>query len=149
MLLNAEKHYRKLRTGEANYSPEVSRASETWCMWRIMLKGSKGETKHKLDLVIISEKTGSDIGDHIDVCTVKMKINHIRKEHLRTRTKQEAYRKKHLKSVNRLKLWHKEKTKRQHKKCSRICEHFRMSATETVEYRDRGDLTQASAKDKA
>ena len=45
-------------------------------MWRIELKVAKGETKCKRDLVIISEKTGVDVGDLKDVCTVKVKTDH-------------------------------------------------------------------------
>ena len=77
----------------------------------IPLKVEKGETKCERDLVIISEKARVDAGDLNDICTVKVKIEHSRKEYLWLRMKQEAYRKRYLKNTNRLKLWHREKTK--------------------------------------
>ena len=73
-----------------HYYPEVSRASEIWHTWRIVLKVEKGETKHQRDLVIISDKTFIDIGDLKDVRTAKVKIDHSRKECLRLKMQQEA-----------------------------------------------------------
>ena len=132
MLLDAEKCCRKLRTGEENSSPEVSIASEIWHMWRISLKVAKGETKHKRDLVIISEKTGVDVRDLKDFRTAKVNIERIRKGCLRMRIQQEAYKKISLKITNRLKLWHKEKTKGKCEKCSRKFLKCRMKVTEKL-----------------
>ena len=101
------------------------------------VKSGKGETKHRRDLVIISDKTVVDIGDLKDDRTAKVKIDHIRKECLRLRMQQEAYRKSNLKKTNRLRLWHKEKTKRQCEKHSRKFGKLRIKATEKVENKDR------------
>ena len=53
------------------------------------VKVAKGDTKYKRDLVIMSEKTRVHVGDLKDIHTVKVKIDHRRKECLRLRIKQE------------------------------------------------------------
>ena len=49
------------------------------------VKSGKREKKTKVDLVIILEKAGVDIGDINDIHKVKVKIDHSRKECLRLR----------------------------------------------------------------
>ena len=61
---------------------------------------AKGETKHERDLVTVLENNGAYVEDLKEIHTVKVKIYHSRKENSRLSMKQEAYRKKCLKSNN-------------------------------------------------
>ena len=78
---------------------------------------------------------------------MKVKSDHNRKEYLRLRMHHCVYSKSHLKNTHLLRLLHKEKTKRQNKKFSRVFGKFRMKATEKEDHKDRGDIMQVSIKD--
>ena len=51
-------------------------------MQRILLKVAKGNAKYKKELVKISEKNDTDVGDLGNIWIVKAKINQSRKEYL-------------------------------------------------------------------
>ena len=55
-LMHAEKKCRKLRTGEVDCLPEVSKASEVWCTWRLELKVAEGKKHKQKELLRLMKK---------------------------------------------------------------------------------------------
>jgi len=63
ILLHEEKKCRKLRTGEVEYSPEVSEASERWHAWRMALKVSQGNRTTTRELHRLANKWNMDVSN--------------------------------------------------------------------------------------
>ena len=82
ILLYTEKKYRKLRTGEVEYSPEISKASERWYIWRVALKVSKGERKNTRELHHLASKWKMDILDLCNTWAIKINVERSRREYL-------------------------------------------------------------------
>ena len=82
ILLHVEKKCRKFRTGEVEYSPEVSEVSERWYAWRVALKVSKGEKKNMRELHHLASKWKMDISDLRNTWVIKMNVERSRREYL-------------------------------------------------------------------
>jgi len=74
LLLYAKKRYRKLRTGEANFSLEVSKAAEIWYLQRIVLKVAEGSSQYKRELAWILYELNVGMGDLANIWIIKSNI---------------------------------------------------------------------------
>ena len=82
ILLHAEKKCRKLRTGEVEYSPEVSEASEKWYAWRMALKTVQGEWTNTRALHRLLAKWNIDTSNLHNIWSLKMNVERSRREYL-------------------------------------------------------------------
>ena len=147
ILSHEEKKCRKLRTGEVEYSPEVSEAAEKWYAWRIVLKAAQGARTNARELHQLVSKWNIDVSDLSNIWLLKMNVERSRREYLDLKAQQVAHRKKHLERTGRLSKWRKECRKRKCKKCNSIFGKKKMKSINKVEHREDGVLMQASSKE--
>ena len=102
VLLHAEKKCRKLRTGEVEYSPEVSEAAEKWYAWRMVLKAAQGARTNTRELHRLASKWNIDVSDLSNIWLLKMNVERSRREYLDLKAQQVAHRKKYLERTGRL-----------------------------------------------
>ena len=146
ILLHAEKKRRKLRTGEVEFSPEVSKASERSHAWRIALKVSQGDRTKTNELHRLANKWNMDVSNLRNTWSLKMNIEHSRRECLDLKAQQVAYRRKHLEGAGRLSKWKKEIKKKQLKRCNITFGKRKLQAIKRVECRENGVLLQTTTK---
>lgn len=147
ILLHAEKKCRQLRTGEVEYSPEVSEAAEKWYVWRMVLKAAQGARTKTRQLNRLASKWNIDISDLHNIWSIKMNVERSRREYLDLKAQQVVYRRRYLERTGRLAKWKKESRKRQYKRCNSTFGKRKMKSIRSVEYRDNGVLIQASSKE--
>ena len=146
-LLHAEKLCRKLRMGEVDYSPEMSKASEVWYTWRLALKVAEGEKHRKKELSQLVKKWRIEIDDMRNKWSIKMNIERSRKEYLDIKDQQALLRKRYLEDTGRTAQWKKEKQKRQFKRCNSTFGKQKMKSINKVEHVEEGNLVQVVTKE--
>ena len=147
ILLHAEKKCRKLRTGEVEYSPEVSEAAEKWYAWRMMLKAAQGGRTNTRELNRLASKWNIDTSNLNNIWSLKMNVERSRREYLVLKAQQAVHRRKYLERTGRLAKWKRESRKRQYKRCNSTFGKKKMKSINNVEYRDNGVLIQTSTKE--
>ena len=147
ILLHAEKKCRKLRTGEVEYSPEVSEASEKWYAWRMALKIAQGERTNTRAIHRLLAKWNIDTSNLHNIWSLKMNVERSRREYLELKAQHVAYRKKYLERTGRRAKWKKESQKRQFKRCNQTFGKRKLKSIDSVEYRENGVLLQATSKE--
>lgn len=146
-LLHAEKKCRKFRMGEVDYSPEVSKASEVWCAWRLALKVAEGAEHKRKELSHLARKWKININDLRDRWSIKMSIERSRREYLDIKVQQTKLRKTYLEDAGRIAQWKKEEQKRQFKRCNSTFGKQRMKSINKVEFKEEGVLVQVVTKE--
>ena len=86
ILLNAKKKYRKLRTGEVDYLPEISRVAEIQYMQRVALKVAKGQSYYKREAISLSKRMSIDLGDLSNIDEIQLKVVESKRVYLQLRT---------------------------------------------------------------
>ena len=147
ILLHAEKRCRKLRTGEVEYSPEVSEAAEKWYAWRLALKTKQGTHTNTRELQRLANKWNIDLNHQENIWSLKMNVERSRREYLELKAQHEIHRRRYLERTGRLAKWNKESRKRQYKRCNTTFGKRKMKSISSVEHRDNGVLLQASTKE--
>ena len=107
-LTHAKKKCRKLRTGEVDHSPEVSKASEARHTWRLALKVAEGKKHKQKELSRLMKKWGIETVDINNKWSIKMNIERSRREYLNIKVKQTGLRKNYLETTGRKSQWKKE-----------------------------------------
>ena len=100
LLLYTEKRCRKLRIGEVNFSLEVSKATKTQYLQRIVLKVAQGRSQCKRELAQILYEVNAEVGDLTNIQVIKSNIVRSRTEYLNNCVAQEKQRKNYLELEN-------------------------------------------------
>ena len=147
ILLHAEKKCRKLRTGEVEYSPEVSEATEKWYAWKLTLKTAQGMRTNTRELQRLATKWNIDMNHWENVWSLKMNVERSGRECLELKAQHEIHRRRYVERMGRLAKWNKESQKRQYRRRNSAFSKRRMKSISSVEHRDNGVLLQASTKE--
>ena len=76
ILLNMEKQYRKLRTGEVDYLPEVDEVLEQWYTWRLALNIAKEKMTNCKELNRLASKWNINMINLNNMQFIKINIEH-------------------------------------------------------------------------
>ena len=83
LLLHAEKDCRKLRTGEVDFSPEVSTAADKWYLWRVALKVALGKYSLLPELKCICSKLRVSLPSLNNVPFIKSNVEQCKAAHIK------------------------------------------------------------------
>ena len=146
LLLHAEKVCRKLRMGEVDFSPEVSRAADEWYMWRVAIKVAVGKYSLLPELKRICRKTGVSLPNLTNVPFLRSYVDQHRAVCVKLKRAHVLHRKQFLLRTRRKSIWQQEQRKRQYTRCKAVFGKRQMRAIDRVEFREGSDLVQVSTQ---
>ena len=118
LLLHAEKRCRRLRTGEVDFSPEVSRAADLWYLWRTALRVAKGKFSLLPGLKRLCRKIGVEMPSLSNIPLLKHNVDRFKSEYLMLKGAHMHHRKQYLLRTQRTSVWHQEQRRKQYARCN-------------------------------